>query len=218
MAGADRAVVRAARGSARPPPGGAERGDGGHGEPVLPVELVGARENRRSRSGQDVSSSRGGVPVTPTAPARRPTLLFLLSLLQARRDRPGVLLAERADVSSRTVRRDVERLREPGHPVAGPAEARWSSVRPPRHRRTGEHRARGPSPPPFSTARSPDEPPEADIFRPGSAVPCVGLVRVLNQSPGQTGCLYVPDKIIGRSAGWRRVMNAYGGQSLRPHR
>lgn len=44
-------------------------------------------------------------------------LLALLSLLQARRDWPGPLLAERLDVSPRTVRRDVERLREMGYRV-----------------------------------------------------------------------------------------------------
>ena len=43
--------------------------------------------------------------------------LLLLSLLQARRDWPGGLLAERLEVSPRTVRRDVERLRELGYPV-----------------------------------------------------------------------------------------------------
>ncbi|WP_433554933.1 helix-turn-helix transcriptional regulator [Pseudonocardia xinjiangensis] len=45
-------------------------------------------------------------------------LLSLLSLLQARRDWPGPLLAERLDVSLRTVRRDVDRLRELGYPIA----------------------------------------------------------------------------------------------------
>ena len=51
-------------------------------------------------------------------------LLELLSLLQARRDWPGAELAERLEVSRRTVRRDVERLRELGYPVeslTGPA-------------------------------------------------------------------------------------------------
>lgn len=51
-------------------------------------------------------------------------LLALLSLLQARRDWPGSLLAERLDTSERTVRRDVQRLRELGYPilaVKGPA-------------------------------------------------------------------------------------------------
>ncbi|MEU9335566.1 WYL domain-containing protein [Streptomyces sp. NPDC048290] len=44
-------------------------------------------------------------------------LLSLLSLLQTRRDWPGALLAERLDVSPRTVRRDIDRLRELGYPV-----------------------------------------------------------------------------------------------------
>ncbi|HET6989612.1 MAG TPA: WYL domain-containing protein [Kribbella sp.] len=44
-------------------------------------------------------------------------LLSLLSLLQARRDWPGQLLAERLEVSPRTVRRDVDRLRDLGYPV-----------------------------------------------------------------------------------------------------
>src|SRR6188472_3749523 len=51
-------------------------------------------------------------------------LLELLSLLQTRRDWPGGELAERLGVSGRTVRRDVERLRELGYPVeslTGPA-------------------------------------------------------------------------------------------------
>ena len=44
-------------------------------------------------------------------------LLALLSLLQARRDWPGAVLAERLDVSHRTVRRDVDRLREMGYSI-----------------------------------------------------------------------------------------------------
>jgi predicted DNA-binding transcriptional regulator YafY len=51
-------------------------------------------------------------------------LLELLSLLQARRDWRGGELAERLEVSRRTVRRDVERLRDLGYPVeslTGPA-------------------------------------------------------------------------------------------------
>ncbi|WP_326558481.1 helix-turn-helix transcriptional regulator [Micromonospora sp. NBC_01796] len=44
-------------------------------------------------------------------------LLKLLSLLQARRDWSGTDLADRLNVSTRTVRRDVERLRELGYPV-----------------------------------------------------------------------------------------------------
>jgi predicted DNA-binding transcriptional regulator YafY len=51
-------------------------------------------------------------------------LLTLLSLLQERRDWPGGELADRLDVSGRTIRRDVERLRGLGYPVeslTGPA-------------------------------------------------------------------------------------------------
>jgi predicted DNA-binding transcriptional regulator YafY len=51
-------------------------------------------------------------------------LLELLSLLQARRDWPGGELADRLEVSGRTIRRDVERLRALGYPVeslTGPA-------------------------------------------------------------------------------------------------
>jgi predicted DNA-binding transcriptional regulator YafY len=51
-------------------------------------------------------------------------LLEMLSLLQGRRDWPGSELAERLEVSTRTVRRDAERLRALGYPVEslrGPA-------------------------------------------------------------------------------------------------
>jgi len=44
-------------------------------------------------------------------------LLTLLSLLQTRRDWPGDTLADRLGVSARTVRRDVDRLRDLGYPV-----------------------------------------------------------------------------------------------------
>src|SRR5580693_2121610 len=43
--------------------------------------------------------------------------LQLLSLLQNRRYWPGEELAERLEVSVRTLRRDVDRLREMGYPV-----------------------------------------------------------------------------------------------------
>ena len=62
------------------------------------------------------------MPVAASMTSSR--LLTLLSLLQARRDWPGGELAERLEVSWRTIRRDVERLRGLGYPVeslTGPA-------------------------------------------------------------------------------------------------
>jgi predicted DNA-binding transcriptional regulator YafY len=44
-------------------------------------------------------------------------LLGLLSLLQTRRDWPGSVLASRLEVSDRTVRRDIDRLREMGYRI-----------------------------------------------------------------------------------------------------
>jgi predicted DNA-binding transcriptional regulator YafY len=44
-------------------------------------------------------------------------LLQLLSMLQGRRDWPGNELADRLEVSGRTIRRDIERLRQLGYPV-----------------------------------------------------------------------------------------------------
>ena len=46
-------------------------------------------------------------------------LLALLSLLQTPRTWSGHELADRLEVSRRTVRRDVDRLRDLGYPVAG---------------------------------------------------------------------------------------------------
>ncbi|GHC64690.1 DeoR family transcriptional regulator [Streptomyces cinnamoneus] len=56
----------------------------------------------------------GTLDVMTDTPAR---LLTLLSLLQTPREWPGSELAERLGVSSRTIRRDVERLRDLGYPV-----------------------------------------------------------------------------------------------------
>ena len=52
--------------------------------------------------------------MTTDTPAR---LLQLLSLLQTPREWPGGELAGRLQVSRRTVRRDIDRLRELGYPV-----------------------------------------------------------------------------------------------------
>jgi predicted DNA-binding transcriptional regulator YafY len=69
-----------------------------------------------------VSSTCGIVPAAMSQTSAR--LLKLLSLLQTRRDWPGEELARRLEVSGRTIRRDVERLRSLGYPVdalTGPA-------------------------------------------------------------------------------------------------
>jgi predicted DNA-binding transcriptional regulator YafY len=64
-------------------------------------------------------------------------LLELLSMLQGRRDWPGNELAERLEVSVRTIRRDIERLRGLGYPVdsltgaAGGYRLRAGSAMPP---------------------------------------------------------------------------------------
>jgi predicted DNA-binding transcriptional regulator YafY len=52
-------------------------------------------------------------------------LLELLSLLQGRRDWPGSELAERLEVSARTIRRDIERLRQLGYPGGVAHRPRW---------------------------------------------------------------------------------------------
>lgn len=54
--------------------------------------------------------------MTPTTTTSS-RLLALLTLLQTRRSWPGQVLADRLDVSHRTVRRDVERLRELGYRI-----------------------------------------------------------------------------------------------------
>src|SRR6478752_3832100 len=46
-------------------------------------------------------------------------LLQLLAMLQARRDWSGRELASRLEVSTRTIRTDIERLRDLGYPATG---------------------------------------------------------------------------------------------------
>jgi predicted DNA-binding transcriptional regulator YafY len=73
------------------------------------------------RCGQVLSATHGKLHGMLETSAR---LLRLLSLLQARRDWSGAELGDRLEVSARTVRRDVERLRSLGYPVhatSGPA-------------------------------------------------------------------------------------------------
>lgn len=66
----------------------------------------------RMRTGSDRNPGQTGLMATTSS-----RMLTLLSLLQARRDWPGPLLAERLEVSERTVRRDVDRLRELGYRI-----------------------------------------------------------------------------------------------------
>src|SRR5205814_8168157 len=65
------------------------------------------------RSGSVLDFGNDVTTVTTTSSR----LLELLALLQARRDWPGLELAERLEISGRTVRRDVARLRDLGYPV-----------------------------------------------------------------------------------------------------
>lgn len=68
----------------------------------------------RPHVGQVLSHIGGILELMSDTPGR---LLSLLSLLQTPREWPGSELAERLEVSLRTIRRDVERLRDLGYPV-----------------------------------------------------------------------------------------------------
>ena len=89
---------------------------------AAPLSVAGIARTLRGDLGQDLSSMSRTMEIRMTETSSR--LLELLSLLQARRDWPGAELAERLEVSRRTIRRDVERLRSLGYPVeslTGPA-------------------------------------------------------------------------------------------------
>src|ERR1700733_9178755 len=72
------------------------------------------RSNPKSHCGQFLSAMSGTIRNMANTSSRT---LRLLSLLQNHRFWPGAELAERLGVSPRTLRRDVERLRELGYPV-----------------------------------------------------------------------------------------------------
>jgi predicted DNA-binding transcriptional regulator YafY len=72
------------------------------------------RNNAKSDCGQFLSAMRGTIRNMANTSSRT---LRLLSLLQNHRFWPGAELAERLGVSPRTLRRDVDRLRELGYPV-----------------------------------------------------------------------------------------------------
>nr|WP_280409668.1 helix-turn-helix domain-containing protein [Nocardia brasiliensis] len=106
-------------------------------------------------------------------------MLRLLSLLQTRRSWAGHELAERLEVTLRTVRRDIERLRAMGYPVEsvtgpvggyparlgrrhrGPPRRSPYPLSPPGHRGTGPRDHRGPClcpPRPSPRPRRPHQP------------------------------------------------------------
>src|SRR5699024_3686953 len=68
----------------------------------------------RSSTGPFKSSTQISIDGMTSKTSR---LLLLLSLLQTRRDWPGRVLAERLEITDRTVRRDVDRLREMGYRI-----------------------------------------------------------------------------------------------------
>nr|WP_157489029.1 YafY family protein [Pseudofrankia sp. DC12] len=84
-------------------------------EPAVPNEpgRPGGPDSPGGPDAFDEPDGRAGVP--GASPSTR--MLRLLALLQTHRYWPGAELAERLAVSARTLRRDVERLRELGYPV-----------------------------------------------------------------------------------------------------
>src|SRR5213079_1373152 len=82
--------------------------------------VVSHGQHGKDLCGQVRSSESGKMAGVVNTSAR---LLRLLSLLQSRPDWAGSELAERLGVTGRTVRRDVDRLRQLGYPVDGTAGA-----------------------------------------------------------------------------------------------
>jgi predicted DNA-binding transcriptional regulator YafY len=72
------------------------------------------RTHAKTHCGQFLSAMRGTIGTMANTSSRA---LRLLSLLQNHRFWPGAELADRLGVSPRTLRRDVDRLRELGYPV-----------------------------------------------------------------------------------------------------
>jgi predicted DNA-binding transcriptional regulator YafY len=82
---------------------------------MLPSGVVDIGADTTDHLGQDLSAISERMKTAVSQTSSR--LLQLLSLLQGRRDWPGGGLADRLEVSGRTIRRDVERLRQLGYPV-----------------------------------------------------------------------------------------------------
>ena len=89
----------------------AERLDQAVGADRRLVRSIRMPRNALEGLGQDLSST-GKMMLSAMSETTSSRLLTLLSLLQGRRDWPGNELADRLEVSARTIRRDVERLRD----------------------------------------------------------------------------------------------------------
>nr|WP_198535996.1 MULTISPECIES: transcriptional regulator [Pseudofrankia] len=80
-----------------------------------PDDVLGDAFDEAEAEAEATAGGRGGNAGDRTSPSSR--MLRLLGLLQTHRYWTGVELADRLEVSARTLRRDVDRLRELGYPV-----------------------------------------------------------------------------------------------------